>query len=95
MATRDLFLCKFGVEMPIENGKQGFISVERAQHAAAKCANLAAKNILSLTTKETPLGIACEVFKTEYDLILNNTIAGAHATRRCHARAKPVVVIPP
>jgi hypothetical protein len=93
--TNELFLCKFGVEMPIENAKQGFISVERAQSVAAKCANLAASNILSLTTKETPMGIACELFKTEYELVLSNTISGAHATRVCDAKAKPVVVIPP
>ncbi|MFL5352622.1 hypothetical protein [Archangium sp.] len=94
-STEELFLCKFGVEIPIENGEQGFIPVERAQGVAAKCANLAAKNILSLTTKDTPIGIACEVFKTEYDLILNATIAGAHATKMCNAQTKPVVVIPP
>lgn len=93
--TDELFLCKFGVEMPIENEDQGFISLQRAQGVAAKCANLAAKNILSLTTKETPIGIACEAFKTEYNLILNATIAGAHATKRCDARTQPVVVIPP
>jgi hypothetical protein len=52
--TRELFLCRFGVEMPIENKKQCYISVERAQSVAAKCANLAAKNILSLTTKDPP-----------------------------------------
>lgn len=94
-ATRELVLCKFGVEMPIENTKQGYIPVERAQGVAAKCANLAAKNILRLTTKQTPMGIACELFKTEYDLILNNTIAGAHVTRVCDALARPVLVIPP
>lgn len=94
-ATSEMFLCKFGVEMPIENGKQGFIPVERAQNVAAKCANLSARNILGLTTKETPIGIACEAFKTEYDLILNATIAGAHATKMCDVRTKPVVVIPP
>ena len=94
-ATRELFLCKFGVEVPVENEEQGFIPVERAQGAAAKCANLAAQNVLRLTTKETPLGIACEVFKTEYDLILNQTVKGSHVTRRCDALAKPVLVIPP
>ncbi|WP_257447193.1 hypothetical protein [Archangium lipolyticum] len=93
--TNELFFCKFGVEMPIENDKQGFIPVERAQSVAAKCANLAASNILRLTTKETPLGIACELFKTEYDLVLSNTISGSHATRVCDVKAKPVVVTPP
>jgi hypothetical protein len=94
-ATRDLFLCKFGVEMPIENEEQGFIPVDRAKNVSAKCANLAARNILSLTTKETPLGIACEVFRVEYELILNETVKGAHVPKMCHARTKPVVVIPP
>ncbi|WP_375769160.1 hypothetical protein NR798_47085 [Archangium gephyra] len=94
-ATRELFLCRFGVEVPVENGRQGYIPVERAQGVAAKCANLAAKNILRLTPKETPMGIACEAFKTEYHLILNDTIMGARVTRTCDALAKPVLVIPP
>jgi hypothetical protein len=93
--TGDLFLCRFGVEIPIETEDQGFISVERAQSIAAKCANLAARNVLSLTTKETPLGIACEVFKTEYGLILNGTVKGSRVPRMCHEQTRPVVVIPP
>ena len=81
--------------MPIENDEQGFISTDRAQSIAANCANRAAENILRLTSSQTPLGIACEIFKTEYDAIINLAIAGAHATKKCHAKTRPVVVIPP
>jgi hypothetical protein len=87
--TGESIIYKFGVEMPIEN-KDGPISIPLAQRIAAECANQAADIVLGSATIETPLGIACESFKTTYDMLINSAIAGAHATRMCHPKTKPV-----
>lgn len=87
--TKVSTICRFGVEMPVEN-HDGLISVPLAQRVAADCANTAASVVLGSATDETPLGILCENFKTTYDVILNRAIAGAHATKMCHRLAKPV-----
>lgn len=87
--TGDSFVCKFGVEMPLENG-EGPISTSLAQRVSAECANEAAHTAFRSVTPSTPLGIACETFKSTYESIINRAIGGAHATRVCHARARPV-----
>lgn len=85
----DSFVCKFGVEMPLENG-EGPISTPLAQRVSADCANQAAYTVFRSLTPATPLGLACETFKSTYESIINRAIAGAHATRVCHARTRPV-----
>lgn len=92
--TGELFFCKFGVEMPIANEPQGFISTEQAQSLSASCANQAAKATFSTATPATPIGVACEEFKQFYDLTLNRAIAGAHVTKVCAVGIQPVVVSP-
>lgn len=87
--TGESFICKFGVEMPLEN-RDGPISTSLAQRVSADCANQAALSVFRSVTPSTPLGLAYETFKSTYEGIINRAISGAHATRVCHARASPV-----
>ncbi|WNG39771.1 hypothetical protein F0U61_43415 [Archangium violaceum] len=93
--TGELFYCKFGIEMPIKNARQGEIPIDRAQSIAASSANQAAKTTLSTVTPTTPIGIACEEFKTLYHLTLKNIIDGARVTKRCREGIPPVRLTPP
>ncbi|MBZ4376128.1 hypothetical protein [Corallococcus sp. AS-1-6] len=92
--TGELFYCRFGVEMPIANGAQGAISMEQAQSLSASCANQAARVTFSGVTPATPIGIACEEFKTFYELTLKAAIAGARVPKVCAQGIEPVVVTP-
>ena len=87
--TGDSFICKFGVEMPLENSA-GPSSTALAQRVSADCANQAALTVFRSVTPSTPLGLAYETFKSTYEGIINLAIGGAHATRVCHAKALPV-----
>ncbi|MGE6763326.1 hypothetical protein ACQKGO_35280 [Corallococcus interemptor] len=92
--TGELVYCRFGVEMPIANLAQGFISTEQAQSLSASCANQAARATLSAATPATPIGMACEEFKTFYEVTLNAAIKGARVPKVCRVGIKPVVVTP-
>ncbi|RKH65564.1 hypothetical protein [Corallococcus aberystwythensis] len=92
--TGELFYCRFGVEMPIANSAQGTISMEQAQSLSASCANQAARATFAGATPATPIGIACEEFKTVYDLTLKAAIEGAQVMKVCARGIKPVVVTP-
>jgi hypothetical protein len=92
--TQELFYCKFGVEVPIENEKQGLIPVDVAQSRAARCANEAAWTTLMTATPATPIGIACEEFKTLYGLILEGVIFGSRVTHTCSPGVRPVILTP-
>jgi hypothetical protein len=89
-----LFYCKFGVEVPIESEKQGFIPVDVARSRAARCANEAAWTTLMAATPATPLGIACEQFKTLYGLTFGEAVLGSRVTHTCHPGVKPVILTP-
>lgn len=75
--------------MPLEND-DGPISTSLAKRVSAECANQAAHSVFRAVTPSMPLGMACETFKSTYESIINRAIAGAHATRVCHKRARPV-----
>lgn len=92
--TGELVYCKFGVEVPIANGAQGEIPIDTAQSIAASCANQAARTTLATLTPTSPIGIACEEFKTLYDLILRSVIAGAMVTKVCYPGVPPVRLNP-
>lgn len=92
--TGELVYCRFGVEMPIATKELGFISTEQAQSLSASCANQAAKTTLSMATPATPIGIACEEFKTFYELTLKAAIEGARVPKVCSKGIRPVVVNP-
>jgi hypothetical protein len=86
--TGESYICKFGVEMPIEN-RDGPISTPLAQRVAAECANHAAYSVFKATTPGTPLILACHGFIDTYDVLINNAIGGAHATKACHKKTTP------
>jgi hypothetical protein len=91
--TGEFIICKFGVEVPIEN-RDGPVSIPLAQRVAADCANEAALTVLGAATRERdpPLGILCETFKTTYGQLLTAAIGGARVTRVCEKKTKPVLV---
>lgn len=93
--TGELFYCKFGVEMPIENSKQGELPINRVQDISASCANQAARTTLATVTPTTPIGIACEEFKTLYHQILRKVIDGAKVTKVCYPGVPAVRLTPP
>lgn len=92
-AAGDVYLCKLGVEMPIEN-QTGPIMVEQAQSLSAACANSAAPLAFESVTPATPLVVACQSFKTAYDLTLREAIVGATVRMDCHHKTTPVQVGP-
>jgi hypothetical protein len=82
------FLCKVGVEMPMETGELGPIPPSRAQRLAAKCANEAADLALSATTPATPLGMACTSFVNTFRVRLKITVKGARVESFCRTEAE-------
>lgn len=92
--TDELVYCKLGVEVPIENKKQGFIPVDTAQNRAARCANEAASTTLMATGSTTPIGIACQEFRKLYGLILAQVIFGSSVKQQCYSGVEPVVLTP-
>ncbi len=90
----DSFLCRFGVEMPMETRADGLISTPLAQRISADCASQAALEVFSSTTPEMPLGLACENFKTTYGLILGKAIKQSRVTKTCHEKTTPFDIGP-
>jgi hypothetical protein len=90
----DSFLCRFGVEMPMETRADGPISTPLAQRISADCASQAALQVFSATTPEMPLGLACESFKTTYGLILGKAIKQSRVTKTCHEKTSPIDIGP-
>lgn len=90
----DSFLCRFGVEMPMETDEDGPISTPLAQRLSADCANQAALAVFSSTTPETPLGLACESFKSTYGVILGRVINQSLVMKTCHKKTTPVDIGP-
>jgi hypothetical protein len=90
--TGDIYTCKIGVEMPLEN-KDGSISTPLAQRISAECANDAAYAVLStLTTPPPPpLYTLCTTVRNAYGVRLNAAIAGSRVMPTCDPRARPVV----
>jgi hypothetical protein len=90
--TGDSFICRMGVEMPLKTDADGLISTPLAQRISADCANLAAQIALGAVTPTTPLGMACESFKTHYRTFLNNAVGGSRVKTQCHEQTRPVIV---
>lgn len=88
------FICKFGIEMPLETQAEGPISTALAQRVSADCSNLAADAVFSAVTPATPLGLACESYKSTYKAILYKAIQGAQVKQLCHSRTEPIVFPP-
>jgi hypothetical protein len=77
------YLCKVGVEIPMETEKHGPISSGRAQRLSAKCANEAADLALSATTRATPLGMACTSFINTFRVRLRLAVDASRVDSSC------------
>jgi hypothetical protein len=90
-ATWDTFLCKFGVEMPLETLADGSISTTLAQRIAADCANEAAKIVLDFPSSPRP-GLLCQDFKSTFHTTLNRAVLGSRVTTQCDKETTPHVI---
>ena len=88
--TGEVFLCKLGVEVPIETEDMGLIPVPLAQRISADCANLAAQTVFSAATPVTALGLACEDFRNTFTLALSGAIIGSRVEKKCRDETTPV-----
>ena len=73
-----------GVDMPIKTENEGVMSLPLAQRIAVSCGNSAAQVSLSSTSADTPMGIACELFKKDFHLVLNAAVRGSRVKTSCH-----------
>ncbi|WNG63220.1 hypothetical protein F0U59_52035 [Archangium gephyra] len=87
--TGESFLCKFGVDVPIEN-EDGPFSIPLAQRIAAERANEAAHLVFGSATPESGLGLLCEAFKKSFGTLLRASIRGSRVKTACHERTIPV-----
>lgn len=87
--TGESFLCKFGVEVPIETD-DGPFSVPLAQRISAERANEAAHLVFGVATPESGLGLLCEGFKTTFGKLLEASIRGSRVKTACHKKTIPV-----
>jgi hypothetical protein len=85
------YLCKMGVEVPIETTLGGVISEMRARRVAADSANAAADLAFGPMGPETPLGIACSSFRTTYDVVLRKALKGSRVRVDCRAEAEALL----
>ncbi|MCY1017865.1 hypothetical protein [Pyxidicoccus sp. MSG2] len=92
MTTRESFVCKFGVEMPMETEQEGSISRALAQRIAADCATVAAERVFRPATAALPPGLACESFKKTYQETLYGAVQGSIVRTTCHKKTTPVKV---
>jgi hypothetical protein len=92
MATKESFVCKFGIGMPIETEAVGPISNSLAQRISADCANQAADIVIGSATAATTPGLACESFKRTFHKVLNKAVQGSRVGTLCHAMTSPVKI---
>ncbi|WP_143195219.1 hypothetical protein [Archangium sp. Cb G35] len=91
--TQDMstFVCRFGVDMPIETEADGYLSVTLAQRIAADCANEAGRIVLSAPASPSP-GLLCEQFKKKFNEILNRAVLGSRVKTLCHEATTPTII---
>lgn len=91
--TGDVYICQFGVEMPIENEENGPISTGYAQEKAAECANNAAYTVLAKMREPTPppLYTLCTDIRDAYRGLLRDAIKGSRVMPTCDPKTEPVV----
>jgi len=83
-------VCKFEVGVPIRNTQQREVPLEVAQQIVAYQANAAAHEILSRTQRGEMIAILCRRFKTRYEQLLREYIAGSRVSE-CRTRdLKPI-----
>jgi len=87
--TGEAFLCRFGVDVPIETD-EGPFSIPLAQRIAAERANEAAHLVFGSATPASGLGLLCESFKTQFGALLGASIRGSRVKTACHEKTIPV-----
>ena len=90
--TGDAILCNMGVDMPIRTKEDGLITLPAAQRIAANSGNAAAQIAFTPSTVETPMGILCETFKTEFHLTLDAAVGGSRVKTACHPKAESAML---
>jgi hypothetical protein len=86
--------CDFEVGVPIRLDTGEYITVRKAQAAAAMAANAAAYRVLSRLHVELMLGPACIEFRRLMEEILRNSIIGARVRKCTETRLEPVLFDP-
>ncbi|WP_152622556.1 hypothetical protein [Archangium violaceum] len=91
--TQDMstFVCRFGVDMPIETEADGYLSLTLAQRIAADCANEAGRIVLNAPASPGP-GLVCEQFKKKFNEILNRAVLGSRVKTECHKKTTPMTI---
>jgi hypothetical protein len=92
-AAGEPYLCRLGVEIPLEN-QLGVITTEKAQSLSAACANSSAPIAFESVTPTTPLVLACQSFKNVDNITLSEAIIGAVVKTECHGKTTPTQVGP-
>ncbi|HEX8437510.1 hypothetical protein [Archangium sp.] len=88
-STGEAFLCRFGVDVPIENDDSPF-SLPLAQRIAAERANEAARLVFGSATPASGLGLLCEAFKKTFGNLLDASVRGSRVKTACHEKTIPV-----
>jgi len=92
MTTRDAYICKIGVGMPIQTKNNGYITTREAQSLAAECANRAAERAIQPAPATSPSALVCQSFKDTYNELLNELVVGARVRLACHQKTTPVKI---
>lgn len=87
--TGESFLCRLGVDVPLQNDDSAF-SLPLAQRISAERANEAAQLVFGAATPESGLGLLCEAFKKTFGTLLDASIRGSRVKTACHERTIPV-----
>lgn len=87
--TGESVLCRFGVEVPIQN-RHGPVSLALAQRITAERTHEAAWSVFSAATPASPLGLLCESLKKTLKPLLGASIEGSRVSTRCHEKTVPV-----
>jgi hypothetical protein len=87
--TGEAFLCRFGVDVPIETDDDSY-SIPLAQRIAAERANEAARLVFGSATPESGLGLLCEAYKNSFGTLLEASIRGSRVKTGCHEKTIPV-----
>jgi hypothetical protein len=87
--TGESFLCRFGVEVPIENRDSAF-SLQLAQRITAERTHEATQIVFGSATPESPLGLLCETLKNTLKPLLKASIGGARVNTACREETIPV-----
>jgi hypothetical protein len=92
MTTRDAYICKIGIGIPIQTKQNGYITTREAQSLAAECANRAAERAIQPAPATSPSALVCQSFKDTYHELLNELVIGSRVRLTCHQKTTPVKI---